>query len=170
VRPLLIFALLVGAIASAQAQQQEQKLIDRLLKPNMALENKSYDKQFVAGGATVDKKARTKTFYVSERRAEKKFVTGNFATASFSTRSSSRYQHAKANLDSRNTVPNSDAVHPTLGYSGVRAAPESDKAAAVSEFSGSRPFLVRGKSQKSLSAQDRPLTIDQVRELLNKNK
>ena len=40
----------------------------------------------------------------------------------------------------------------------------------VSEFSGTRPFLVRGKSQKALSQQDRPLSIDEVRELLNKNK
>lgn len=32
------------------------------------------------------------------------------------------------------------------------------------------PFLDRGKSQKALSARDKPLTIEQVRELLNKNK
>ena len=37
-------------------------------------------------------------------------------------------------------------------------------------FAGNRPFLGQGKSQKALSAQDRPLTIEQVRELLNKNK
>ena len=40
----------------------------------------------------------------------------------------------------------------------------------VRDFPGTRPFLVQGKSQKALSQQDKPLTIDQVRELLNKNK
>jgi hypothetical protein len=45
-----------------------------------------------------------------------------------------------------------------------------NKLTDVREFSGTRPFLVRGKSQKALSAQDRPLSIDDVRELLNKNK
>ena len=39
---------------------------------------------------------------------------------------------------------------------------------AISPVTG--PFLGQGKSQKALHAQDRPLTIDEVRELLNKNK
>jgi hypothetical protein len=56
VRALLISVLLAGAIIPARAQQQEPKLLDRLLKPNMSLENKSYDKQLDAGGATLDKK------------------------------------------------------------------------------------------------------------------
>jgi hypothetical protein len=33
-----------------------------------------------------------------------------------------------------------------------------------------RPFLVQGKSQKVLDQQKPTLTIEQVRELLNKNK
>jgi hypothetical protein len=37
-------------------------------------------------------------------------------------------------------------------------------------FAGNRPFLDQGKSQKALSRQNPPLTIEQVRELLNKNK
>ena len=37
-------------------------------------------------------------------------------------------------------------------------------------FAGERPFLAEGKSQKWLHAQDHPLSIDEVRELLNKNK
>jgi len=41
---------------------------------------------------------------------------------------------------------------------------------ATRDFAGNRPFLGQGKSQKALHAQDRPLTIDEVRELLNKNK
>jgi hypothetical protein len=139
VRALLISVLLAGAIIPARAQQQEPKLLDRLLKPNMSLENKSYDKQLDAGGATLDKKARTKTFYVADRRAEKRFVTGNFATASFATRAS-RYDQSKANIQPRNTAPNLDAVYPTPGYRGVHAARDSAKAVEVSEFAGTRPI------------------------------
>jgi len=37
-------------------------------------------------------------------------------------------------------------------------------------FRGQRAFREQGKSQKSLDRQNPPLTIEQVRELLNKNK
>jgi hypothetical protein len=39
-----------------------------------------------------------------------------------------------------------------------------------SEFTGKRPFLDKGKSPKSLERKNTPMTIEQVRELLNKNK
>ena len=171
VRAFLVFVALTGAaVGSARAQQQEQKLLDRLLKPDMALQNRSYDQKFVPPDATVDRKARTKTFYVADRRAEKQFVTGSFATDGFTT-ATSRYQHTEAGTPTRNSIADLNAPYSTASYRGVRAAHESDKAIETSEFAGAtRPFLGRGKSQKSLSAQDTPLTIDQVRELLNKNK
>jgi len=169
VRAILFSVSLAVAIGTMRAQEQEQKLLDRLLKPNMSLQNTSYDKQFAARGARLDKRARTKTFYVADRRAEKKFVTGTFATSSFTTEQS-RYQRSEANIKPRNGIAKIDTPHETPAYRGVRSAPESERAVKTSQFRGSRPFLVRGKSQKSLSAQDRPLTIDQVRELLNKNK
>jgi hypothetical protein len=74
------FGRLSATLITAHAQQQEQKLLDRLLKPEMSLENSAQGKQFTAGGATIDKQARTKSFYVRDRRAEKQFVTGNFST------------------------------------------------------------------------------------------
>jgi len=154
---------------TARAQQQEQKLLDRLLKPDMSLESNLQTKQFTTGGATLDKKARTKAFYVRDRRAEKQFVTGDFKTKEFGTKRS-RYQQQAANVASRTTVAKVDTPYPTASYPGVRAARESDKTVEASNYPDTRPFLVRGKSQKSLSAQDRPLTIDEVRELLNKNK
>src|SRR6266540_4086939 len=53
---------------------------------------------------------------------------------------------------------------------GVRDAPQSDKRVATRAYAENRPFLDEGKSQKSLNRQNAPLTIEQVRELLNKNK
>jgi hypothetical protein len=59
VRTLLVSAVLAAMTRSAHAQQQEQKLLDRLLKPDMSLESNLQQKQFTTGGATLDKKART---------------------------------------------------------------------------------------------------------------
>jgi hypothetical protein len=66
-------------------------------------------------------------------------------------------------------------LRPTRSYQTKKArdlsgSASSTKKYATGDFAGNRPFLGQGKSQKALHAQDRPLTIDEVRELLNKNK
>ena len=53
---------------------------------------------------------------------------------------------------------------------GVRDAPQSGKKSASRAYAGNRPFLIEGTNQKSLNRKSEPLTIEQVRELLNKNK
>ena len=53
---------------------------------------------------------------------------------------------------------------------GVRDAPQSGKKVASHAYAGNRPFLNQGTNQKSLNRHNEPLTIEQVRELLNKNK
>jgi hypothetical protein len=58
----------------------------------------------------------------------------------------------------------------TSSVQGVRNAYDSNKSTSDRTFAGQRPFLDRGKSQKSLDRQNPPMTIEQVRELLNKNK
>jgi hypothetical protein len=52
----------------------------------------------------------------------------------------------------------------------TQSARENGKNVPGAPFASSRPFSVQGKSQKALNARDTPLTIEQVRELLNKNK
>ncbi len=59
------------------------------------------------------------------------------------------------------SIPSNYATHQTI---------DARKTVATSNYSDTRPFLVHGKSEKSLSAPNRPMTIDEVRELLNKNK
>jgi len=63
-----------------------------------------------------------------------------------------------------------DTVHVASAAYGTRVAPENGSSLPVAPFAGNRPFLGQGKSQKALSAQDTPLTLEQVRELLNKSK
>lgn len=143
--------------------------MDRLLKPDMSLQNSFQQKEFVVRGTTSTKQAPSKSFYVADRRPEKSFAAGAFRTKAFGTKSS-RDQDAQASLSTRTQIEKTDVPYPAMAYRGAHAAREDGKAAEVSEFSGTRPFLIQGKSQKILSQKDQPLSIDQVRELLNKNK
>jgi len=166
------FAILlcIGATA-ASAQEQEGKLMDRLLKPDMSLQNGAQTKQFVATGAATTKTAPTKTFQFSQRWRSKKFSgVREIQPVEFQT-TTSRYQRRAANLRTRNELTEARSSYAAGAYSDVRAAADAQKAVATSESNDSRrPFLVQGKSQKSLSAKDQPMTLEQVRELLNKNK
>lgn len=143
--------------------------MDRLMKPNMALENPYGEKQFVARGSMMTKQAPTKEFYVRERAPEKGFFGRLFRTKDFNTKKSP-YQDAQASLATRTKIPKVDVPYRTAAYPDVADARETGKTAAVSDFNGTRPFLIEGKSQKALSQKDRPLSLDEVRELLNKNK
>ncbi len=166
------FAILlcIGATA-VSAQEQEGKLMDRLLKPDMSLQNGAQTKQFVATGAATTKTAPTKTFQFSQRWRSKKFSgVREIQPVEFQT-TTSRYQRRAANLRTRNELTEARTSYAAGAYSDVRSAADAQKAVATSESNDSRrPFLVQGKSQKSLSAKDQPLTLEQVRELLNKNK
>lgn len=171
VRPLFLsFLILCSGAVLASAQVQEKKLLDRLLKPDMTLQNNMQDKQFAAADATITKKAPTKSFYAGEKRSEKGFWnTRQVSVREFNT-DSSRDARRQATLSTRGQIAKLDAPYSTPAYRDVREPSYARKAMPVSDFAGNRKFEARGKSQKFLSAQDRPMTIDQVRELLNKNK
>jgi len=160
---LLTFAFLAFATAG-YAQEQERKLIDRLLSPDTKLSNPDQNKKFSGGTEAPTRSASTKAFYVSEKKLTKSFVADRQApTSTFSTRN---YTTKSAR------VP---ASPPMKGFETKKARDVSTnkfstKNYATRDFAGNRPFLEQGKSQKALHAQDRPLTIDEVRELLNKNK
>jgi hypothetical protein len=162
-RSLLVLAFLALATAG-HAQEQERKLVDRLLSPNTKLANSDQNKKFTGGSEAPTRSAATKFFYVSEKNLSKTFVADrSAATSSFRTRT---YSTQAA------TVP---TLPPTRSYQTKQArdispSASSTKKYATRAFAGNRPFLGQGKSQKALHAQDRPLTIDEVRELLNKNK
>lgn len=171
VRPVILFGLLaLSGSLPVHAQEQEKKLLDRLLKPDTSLQNSAQDKQFQARGATTTKAVRTKSFHVTQRKSEKGFWnTQQVSVKEFATRSS-RETDAKADLSTRYSGPDLNARSSTKAYSQVREASDANKSISATEYAGNRPFLGRGKSQKALSVQDKPLTIEQVRELLNKNK
>jgi hypothetical protein len=151
-------------VATARAQEQERKLVNRLLEPNMKLENSQQNRQFTGAGAVTAKSASTRSYYVSNAKLTKTFTnTPEFTTRSYSTRQ-------VATRDANLPPPHGAQTFATADARGISSARGTTTAYSTRQFAGSRPFLDHGKSQKALHAQDHPLSIDDVRELLNKNK
>ncbi|HSP44753.1 MAG TPA: hypothetical protein VLO30_02050 [Chthoniobacterales bacterium] len=171
-RIVAIGTLLIG-VTTSLAQEQERKLIDRILKPNTSLANSAQNQKFNnTRTASFDKPIKTGAFSSTPKTLartfpeERVFTPQQFAGRHF------RAGDSAANISPRSQLKNGDTVLAApVATAGTRVAPESIRSATpVHEYAATRPFRDRGKSQKSLEAQNKPLTIEQVRELLNKSK
>lgn len=161
---------LLAALSCARAQDQESKLVDRLLKPDMTLQNFAQNKKFVADRTSINKQATVGTFYVQKRSNSKNFYgTRDFSTGQFNSHSYPG-QRSASGISSHQPIGNSRPAYATQPARGPRDTSESEKKVASHSYADNRPFLDQGKSQKSLTRKNKPLTIDEVRELLNKNK
>src|SRR4030095_14039716 len=80
-----VWTLLTAALCCVRAQDQEKKLVDRLLKPDMTLQNDAQNKKFVGdGAASINKRANVGTFYVHQKTRSKNFSgTRDFSTTQF---------------------------------------------------------------------------------------
>jgi hypothetical protein len=154
-------------VSTGFAQQEERSLIDRLLRPDMELQNNAQGKKFTSpavienrGTGTFSLQPAPKEKQVTEPR---KIVAKTYESRSFEngSRGSSSIQNREANLPGQLTTSSTNDIHETH---------DSHLKVADRSFAGERPFREQGKSQKSLDRQNPPLTIDQVRDLLNKNK
>ena len=170
-RSFAVWTLVTTALGCVHAQDQEKKLVDRLLKPDMTLQNDAQNKKFTGdGSASINKRANIGTFYVHQKPQAKNFAgIRDFSTAQFCSRTY-RGGPTAYEVPARSSLANSKATYASQTAHGVRDASQSEKRVASGAYAGSRPFLDEGKSQKSLNRQNQPLTIEQVRELLNKNK
>jgi hypothetical protein len=170
-RSFAVCIVLALLIRCACGQDQDRKLIDRLLKPDMTLQNDAQNKKFAGdGSASINKRASVGSFYMHQQTRSKDFSgTRDFATSRFYSQT---YHSGRSAYEgsSQQTMANSQFAHANQTASGVRDAPQSGKKVASRAYAGNRPFLDEGKNQKSLNQKNAPLTIDQVRELLNKNK
>jgi hypothetical protein len=166
-----VWTLLTAALCCLHAQDQERKLVDRLLKPDMTLQNDAQNKKFIGdGSASINKRANVGTFFVHQKARSKDFSgTKDFSTTQFYSQTY-RGGRTAYEVSSKQTLANSRSAYANQTARGVRDAPQSGKKVASRAYAGNRPFLDEGKSQKSLNRQNEPLTIEQVRELLNKNK
>jgi hypothetical protein len=159
-------------ITVAMAQEQERKFVDRLLRPNTAMANRAQNKKFSGERvAALARPVRTRTFYSPEKPAIRTYPEQSALTPQQFAARHFRAGDSSAHLSPRSQLKKNDVVIPTASASAAtRLAPENSITAPVPEYASTKPFLDRGKSQKSLQAQDKPLTIEQVRELLNKSK
>ena len=164
--------ILLGAITAADAQTQEQKLLDRLLRPRMDLKNTEQNKQFTnfdLNRSSVSKTANVREFGMQREAVTREFAgTDDFSTPKYRARMF-RDSDSSAYL-ARNTAAYADRSVGTDSAYRTRTAMEDARSSRVRDYPSVRPFLDEGKSQKSLKQHDRPMTIDEVRELLNKNK
>lgn len=170
VRLLFLTTFLVASTSIAVGQEQEQKLVDRLLKPNTALANSAQTKQFDGGREATSKSATVRTFSTSpEVRLQQAHVTRDYSTGEYSAR---QFQHpgVPTDLSSRSNYAKQVGAYDTPTPLMARSAADATRAASTRDFAQNRPFLARGKSQKTLDAKHTSLTIEQVRELLNRNK
>jgi hypothetical protein len=166
-----IWLLVLAALSRVRGQDQERKLMDRLLKPDMTLQSEAQNKKFIGDRtSSMNKHANVGTFYVQKKSNSKTFsATGDFSTRQFASQPF-HSKHSKFETSSPQGVANSRPAYANQSASGVRDAAQPEKKVPGRSYAGTRPFLDEGKSQKSLNRQDAPLTIEQVRELLNKNK
>jgi hypothetical protein len=166
-----IGTLFIGT-GTAFGQEQEHRLMDRLLKPDATLANPAQNKKFADKRvAAFDKPARTRDFTPPQKPVAKSFPEDRAFTSQQFTARHFRAADSAAYISSRSVAPKNDMLlAPPVATAGTRVAPESNQTAPAREYAGNRAFLDKGKSQKSLHAQDKPLTIEQVRELLNKSK
>ena len=171
VRWLFFLFCLTSFLFPANAQIQERKLVDRLLTPDMSLANSAQDKKFLAvEGTSVDKKFEANSFSTGREANTKGFGgSRSFLSKMFGT---NKYAHtdAAANAKTNAEMHYANTKFATHESSLVRQSPDSEKQSKVKDYPDQRPFLAKGTRQEILSQQDRPLTIDEVRELLNRNK
>jgi hypothetical protein len=134
----------------------------------MELQNKAQGKKFVASSAVIEHRGSVGTFLLQPNRAEKSFAdTSTLTMTEYPSRSFSTPRTISS-------TPNRSAhIHGPVGSSSVRDVHSANTPQVASNsriFTDQHQFREQGKSQKSLDRQNPPMTIDQVRELLNKNK
>src|SRR5262245_36468113 len=105
--------MILSAPFLLHSQDQERKLVERLLKPDMSLQSTEQKRKFTASGTSINKKARVGTFYVEKKTHSKPFSgTSDFSTPQFNSR---RFQgsHSAAENSSQQPNENSRLTYPT---------------------------------------------------------
>ena len=144
-------------------------MIDRLLRPNMELQNNAQGKIFTANSAFVERGGTVGTFYLRRNSTEKQFTdVRNYSATAFPSRAFNSDRGAVATPQSQRANADAQLIAPSVRD--LRETHDAHSAVTGRSFADQRAFPEQGKSQQALDRKNPPLTIDQVRELLNKNK
>jgi hypothetical protein len=169
---LRAFSILLIFSCAALAQVQERTLSERLNNPDPNLENHNFEKSYYGGRQYyTDSKTNLRSFYFVNKTNSKSFVTKGFNGVTPFWAGDVKFNAKSARTKTDRVIPNVGKAYSTKEVD-VNSARESSKAFGSRDFPFVKKTELRGKSQESLDARykSEPMTIDQVRELLNKNK
>jgi hypothetical protein len=177
VRLVVAFWLLTGLSCLAQHPQTEKKLLDRVTaKPDMSLLNPMNGKKFSAGGFSQGKKGtESSTFLYNQKFSTEKYRSvRSFLGFKNPWFGKEVYDSKKASLWSKSLIANADKKIP-VESSDARKFHLAEKKAAKREEPVKAPGYLRpGSAQGSLDRISeqigKNLTIEQVREILNKDR
>jgi hypothetical protein len=171
-----IFACCLGG-ACCFAQQDEKKLLERILaKPDMSQINPMNAKKFDSAGFLMKKApAESSSFLYRQKASTGKYENvRSFLGIKNPWIGKKVYEPNQASVWSKTLIRNKDTAYPVESAK-VGKFHEADRSASRREqpFRTS-PYLAQGSAQgrlDQLSEQiDKNMTIEQVREILNKNR
>jgi len=169
--PALVFGLAFPALLAAQ--EQDRKLLDRIQRPDMELSNPMQKKAFTGGGGVQIREAPIAREFAGTKQASvKEFATRSFFGIKNPWFGNRSFESKQAPLFARGGLSNLDQPY-RVSDARIREYPAAGKQAALGDSTVPvRPFLGRGGAQGSLEQISdkvkKEMTIDEVRELLNK--
>ncbi len=155
------------------AQEQDRKLLERIQRPDMELANPMQKKSFEGGdGVLIRESPMARAYPGTKDAAAKEFAgTRSFFGIRNPWFGNRVYEAREAPLMARGGG-NPDAAYPVRDAKTGDYRDSSQKAALGDSTAQVRPFLVPGAAQGALDQISdkirKEMTIDEVRELLNK--
>jgi len=169
-RPLALTLILLALCAGVvHAQEQESKLVQRLLNPDMSLGNWMQNMSYTtaSGGMDVSKSASVKQFDFIQKFSPKTFETKSFAAKDYwagDFKFATKPANVKAYVDNDKSYATKSAI--------VKDATEANKNYETKDYA-TREAIEKGKtSQNHLDETylGKPrMNMDEVRDLLNKD-
>jgi hypothetical protein len=159
------------------AQQDEKKLLERVLaKPDMSQINPMNGKKFDSGGFLVKKAASGSSSFLHTQKAstEKYANVRSFLGIKNPWIGRKVYESNRASVWSKSSIRNKDTGYPVESASAGKFHEGERSASRPEQPFRASPYLAQGSAQgrlDQLSEQiDKNMTIEQVREILNKNR
>jgi hypothetical protein len=138
-----VCCLAIVSLPAAWAQNQERSLVDRLLKPDTALQNNAQNKKLIADGAPINKGATVSTFYIQQKPKPASFArTREFSSGGFNSRPFANGN--RTSISAQRQAHDSSENYSTSAVTKLPNAPDSRKEKGSRTFAGQRPFLERG--------------------------
>ena len=177
VKPLAILTFLLLAAASAIAQVQERKLLERINKPDLSLGN-PFEKQAFKGASIMPMRTAPTTekqFFGAKGANVKEFpLTHSFLGVKNPWLGHQVFDTKNASSWSKSVVMDADKKVPIRKAESIASSDAAKSAHLGSPVVPVRPFVPVPSSQGALSQiTDKitnKMTIDEVRDILNKSR